>query len=153
MGIAVVAFGDAAQGDDAIGIEVISKMEKLGIRADAISVGDRTNVLRVLEEATKFDGLVIIDAASMGQPPGSFTVVTINDLIMKHRMASIKLHGMRIDSDLVYAHKFLDLPPTRLVLIQPETLTGGRVSKTLLSRMADYLDAVTQAVEQLERCV
>jgi hypothetical protein len=55
--------------------------------------------------------------------------------------------------DAIGIEVILDLPPIRLVLLRPETLPGGRVSETLRSRMADYLDAVTQAVEHLERCI
>lgn len=149
MRIAVVAFGDAARGDDAIGTEVISHIERRGLPEHAILINGGTPVLRTLESLSDFDGLVIVDAASMGEAPGTVKTFSLNEVFLNEVPTPITLHGMKMDSELLFANKFLSLPPTTIVGIEPESLTGPRISNILLSRLDTYADAVTQAITQL----
>ena len=146
MRIAVVAFGDTAHGDHAIGLEIISRIDRTDLDEDVIIIDGGQNVLRTLESVSGFDGLVVVDAASMGEPPGTVRTYDLNDLILRGDSTRISLHGIKLDSELIYANKFLDLPPTLIVGVEPEGIGGTDISECLRLNMPDYVGAVVQAV-------
>ena len=149
MRIAVVAFGDASHGDDAIGIELISQVNRRDLPEHAIFINGGTDVLKTLESLSDFEGLVIVDAASMGEAPGTVKTFSLNDLFLTEVAVPITLHGMKMDSELLYANKFLSLPPTMIVGIEPESLTGEGISEVLRSNLDTYIEAVNRAITQL----
>ena len=149
MRVAVVAFGDRARGDNGIGAEVLAALDRENLPADSAIIDGGTHVLKALAAVTGFDGLVIIDAASMGCPPGSCRIIGLDELVLGDPPPEVDFHSMRLDSHLFYAHKYLDLPPTRVVCIEPEILEGSGVSETLRTRIGSYVKAVATAVRGL----
>ena len=111
----------------------------------------RLPVLKILESVSGFDGLVIADAASMGEPPGTVKTFNLNEIILAGTGSPITLHGVRMDSELLYANKFLSLPPTIIIAIEVETPAGSRISDTLLSNLERYVAATAEAVARLCR--
>lgn len=148
MRIAVVAFGDISHGDHAIGLQIISHIDRTDLDEDVIIINGGRNVLRTLESISGFDGLIVIDAASMGETPGAVRTYDLNDLILDDASTHVSFHGFKLDSELLYAHKFLNLPPTIIIGIEPEAIGGSEVSECLWSNMASYVDAVIQAVSR-----
>lgn len=144
--IAVVAFGDAAHGDHAIGLEIISRIDRTDLDEDVIIINGGQNVLKTLESISGFDGLVVVDAASMGETPGTVRTYDLNDLVLGDDSTRISLHGIKLDSELLYANKFLNLPPTVIVGVEPQGIGGTDISECLRSNIPDYVSAVVQAV-------
>jgi hypothetical protein len=62
--IAVVAFGDASRGDDAIGTDVVSRMAGVEQVVDLVPMNGGSDVLRTLESPCEFDGLAIAQLRS-----------------------------------------------------------------------------------------
>ncbi len=149
MRIALVAFGDASGGDDSVGVEVISRIDRMSLPEDVLIINGGTDVLKALETVSSFDGLVIVDAASMGEPPGTVKVFDLNDLVGGEPPADLVFRGLKMDSELLVANKFMNLPPTTIVGIQPEAASGPGLSDLLLSNIERYVDVVTQAVARL----
>ncbi len=148
MRIAVVAFGDTSHGDDAIGLEVISRIDRTDLDEDVMIINGGENVLRTLESISGFDGLVLVDAASMGETPGTVKIYDLNDLVLGDSSYEISFHGIKLDSELLYAQKFLNLPPTIIVGVEPGGIGGADISECLRSNMASYVSAVMQAVSR-----
>jgi hydrogenase maturation protease len=146
MRIAVVAFGDSSHGDHAIGLEIISHIDRTDLDEDVIIIDGGQNVLRTLESISGFDGLIVVDAASMGETPGTVRTYDLNNLILNDTSTQVSFHGIKIDSELLYAHKFLNLPRTIIIGIEPEAIGGTEVSECLRSNMSIYVDAVIRAV-------
>lgn len=151
MRIALVGFGDGSRGDDAVGVEVISRVDRSALPEDVFILNGGTNVLKTLETVTGFDGLVIVDAASMGESPGAVKTFTLNDLVMTESPRSVTFHAMKLDTDLIYAHKFMNLPETLIVGIQPASFDSPGLSQVLLDAMDDYTEAVTTALRHLSQ--
>lgn len=148
MRIAVVAFGDASHGDGRIGLHVISRINRADLMEDVAIIDGGTDVLKTLESISGFDGLVIVDAASMGESPGTVRSFNLNELILNECLDRVTLHGMKIDTELVFGQKYLNLPPTTIVAIEPRLLAGTGLSEELLSGMDRYTLAVTEAINR-----
>jgi hydrogenase maturation protease len=149
MRIAVVAFGHNLVGDRAIGLEVVSQLRRRELPECAVVLDGSAPVLKTLESISSFDGLVIIDAASMGEPPGTVRTFSLNEIILAETGNRINLHGVSMDSELLYANKYLSLPPTIIIAIEVDTPVGNRISDTLLSNLEGYVKATTRAVARL----
>lgn len=151
MRIAIVAFADQSAGDDAVADQVISGIRRDHLPTDVVLIKGGTDALRALESIRGMDGLVVIDAATMGERPGTVRTFTFNELVFRQTPTQITLHGMKPGADLLLANKFLNLPPTRIVCIEPESLSGDGLSRTILSRMDAFIRAVNHAVRELHR--
>ena len=151
MRIALVGFGNGALGDDAVAIDVISRVDRSALPEDVFVLNGGTNVLKTLESVTGFDGLVIVDAASMGEAPGTVKTFTLNDLVMSEFSGNVTFHAMKMDTDLIYAHKFMNLPETLIVAIEPASFDGPALSPVLLEAMDTYTEAVTTALRHLSQ--
>lgn len=148
MRIAVVAFGRSSGGDDAIGLRVISRIDRGDLKEDVAIIDGGNDVLKTLESMSGFDGLVIVDAASMGEAPGTVRSFSLNELILNDRTDAIVLHGLEMDEELLFGRKYLNLPPTTIVAIEPEKVAGSDLSQALQSRMDRYAAAVTEAINR-----
>ena len=95
------------------------------------------------------DGLVIIDAASMGEPPGAVKIFNLNEILLAGQGYPLRLHSVRLESDLLYANKFLSLPPTIIVAIEAGESTGNEMSAAVRSNLEAYVRATTNAVALL----
>jgi hydrogenase maturation protease len=151
MRIAVVAFGENLEGDLAIGHEVLSRFGQRDLPECAVILDGRPPVLKTLESVSGFDGLVIVDAASIGESPGTVKTFNLNEIMLAGTGSPITLHGVRMDSELLYANKFLSLPPTVIIAIEVGSPVGKRISDILLSNLERYITATTQAVARLCR--
>jgi hydrogenase maturation protease len=148
MRIAVVAFGDASHGDGGIGPNVIARIDRADLREDVAIIDGGTDVLKTLESISGFDGLVIVDAASMGESPGTVRCFNLNELILNDLFDRVTFHGMKLDSELVFGQKYLNLPPTTIVAIEPVLLAGTGLSEDLRAGMDRYASAVTDAINR-----
>jgi hydrogenase maturation protease len=146
--IAVVAFGRSSSGDRGIGLRVISRIDRGDLKEDVAIIDGGDDVLKTLESMSGFDGLVIVDAASMGEPPGTVRSFSLNELILNERTDAILLHGVQMDEELLFGQKYLNLPPTTIVAIEPETVAGPDLSQSLQARIERYTSAVTEAINR-----
>jgi hydrogenase maturation protease len=146
--IAVVAFGHSSGGDGGIGLQVISRIDRGGLKEDVAIIDGGKDVLKTLESMSGFDGLVIVDAALMGEAPGTVRSFSLNELILNERTDAIVLYGLHMDEELLFGRKYLNLPPTTIVAIEPEKVEGPDLSQSVQSRMDRYTSAVTEAVNR-----
>ena len=78
----VAGFGNVLRGDDGFGVEVIRRLREADIPSrdvDVIEVG--TAGIRLAQELlTPYDRLIIVDAMSRGQPPGTVYVSEVESV-------------------------------------------------------------------------
>jgi hydrogenase maturation protease len=144
--IAVIAFGDGSSGDGGIGLKVISLIDRADLSEDVAIIDGGTDVLKTLESISGFDGLVVVDAASMGESPGTVRTFDLNELILNDCFDRVVFHGMKIDTELLFGRKYLNIPPTTIVGIEPGSLAGTDLSEDLQSGLDRYASAVTDAI-------
>jgi hydrogenase maturation protease len=147
--IAIVAFGDTSAGDSGVSIEVLARMSRDHLPEHAVLINGGTDVLKALESVRGFDGLIVVNAVTMGAAPGTVRTLDLNDLVFSGPPPSVAPNGTGWDSELILAQKFLDLPPTKIVGIQPGSSEGVSISPPLLSKIDRYVEAVREAVNQL----
>lgn len=100
-------------------------------------------LLKTLQAATGFDGLILVDGASMGMPAGGVAVFSLNELILPGSPPRVEFDNIDVEGDILYANKFLSLPPVRIVGIE----SGGAGADIA----APFLDAILQAISELTK--
>jgi hydrogenase maturation protease len=147
--IAIVAFGDRRSGDNSIAVDVVSRIDAADLPASIVILSGEEGPLKVLEGAGRYDGLIIVDSASMGEEPGTLRTFDLNDLVLASPARRVTLRGIDLDSELIFAHKYLSLPPTRVVCIETDGLStpGGLGSDPAGIRKC--LEAIRLAIGQL----
>jgi Ni,Fe-hydrogenase maturation factor len=146
-----VAFTRSADGANSIAHDIISRIDIESLPVPAVIIRGEMGPLKTLEIASKFDGLVIVDAASMGEAPGTLRTFDLNDLVLGEASKAVTLLGMKIDSELLFAHKYLGLPPTRIVCIETGPPVETACSESSPQNIDHFQEAVKQAVYQLTR--
>src|SRR5665213_431336 len=75
-GVLVAGIGNIFQGDDAFGVEVVNHLAHhalpAGVRVEDFGIRGVHLAYELLEG---YDGVVIIDAVPMGEPPGTLAVI------------------------------------------------------------------------------
>jgi Ni,Fe-hydrogenase maturation factor len=146
MKIALVTFDvDGGQG---IGAQIVSRIDPAALSPVVSLIDGSRDVLGTLQRLRGFDALIIVAGGSMGERPGTLRVFSINDLVLRDPRLPVTLHEIKVDTELLFAYKFFDLPPTTVVCVEAEP-PGGVLSDTLLASMDEYSAAVTKAVRDL----
>ena len=146
MKIAILAAHDPTTGQYGFAQRVLS-----GIGPDALPGGTVIleyggTLLKTLEAAAGFDGMILIDGASMGMSPGGVRVFGLNDLILPGSPPRVKFDSVDVEGDILYANKFLSLPPVRIIGIESGEAGAGETGAGIAGPL---LDAIRQAVCEL----
>ncbi len=121
---AVIGIGNLLRGDDGIGPRVIAELadRPLPENVELIDLGTGgLNLLLILEEM--WDRVLIIDAAEIGEAPGTFRIFTADEVHLAQADTSVSLHNAGLADTLAMA-KALErtLPPLLILGVQPAQL-------------------------------
>jgi hydrogenase maturation protease len=109
----VIGIGNTIMGDDGVGPEVISLLEKIpGFKAELLVLD--TPGFALLTYIQNRDKVIIIDAADFDAPPGTVAKITSND-VQRKKTASISLHDADPFAVVDYAAT-MGLAPKELVV-------------------------------------
>jgi len=139
--IAILAAHDPGPGQPGAAQRALSGIGPDALPAGTVILKHGGTLLKTLEAAAGFDGMILIDGASMGMPPGGVRIFGLNDLILPGSPPRAKFDNVDVEGDILYANKFLSLPPVRIVGIESGE-AGAGAAETLL-------DAIRQAVCEL----
>lgn len=113
----VLGFGNAARGDDGIGVHAIGylKTESRTLRGARFLDGG-TSIFELLEHVEGYQRLIVIDAAELGAAPG--TVRSFVDAEMDHQLGQARrtVHEVAL-RDLLDMARLRDALPCRRALI------------------------------------
>lgn len=149
MKIAIVAFGNRSGGENSIALDIVSRIDIERLPVPAVVLTGERGPLKTLEIASTFDGLIIVDAGSMGEAPGTLKTFDLNDLVLGDPSRRVTLLGVKIDSELLFAHKYFGLPRTRIVCIESVSPVGASEDASASRNMDHYQEAIRQAIEQI----
>jgi hydrogenase maturation protease len=120
----IIGIGNTIMGDDGVGPEVISILEKIpGLKAELLVLD--TPGFALLTYIQCRDKVIIIDAAEFDAPPGTVAKITARD-VQRKTVASISLHDADPFAVVDYAEK-MGLAPKELVVyaIRFESIEPG----------------------------
>lgn len=109
----IIGIGNTIMGDDGVGPEVISLLEKIpGLKAELLTLD--TPGFALLTYIQNREKVIIIDAAEFDAPPGSIARVTSGD-VQRKKNVSISLHDADPFAVVDYAAQ-MGLAPKELVV-------------------------------------
>jgi len=139
--IAVLPVPGPVAGQRTVAEETLSRLGPGALPPGTVLLRHRGTLLKTLEAAAGFDGLILVDGASMGKQPAAIMVFSLNDLILPGSRPRVAFDNIDVERDVLYATKFLSLPPLRIVgLASGDDLATGAES---------FLGAIRQAVSEL----
>ena len=114
MRTVIAGFGNVLRGDDGFGVEVIRRLERIGL-SDGVRLLDvGTGGFQLAQELlAPCDGLVIVDAMARGGPPGSLYVAEVTAVDVE---PSADMHTAVPTQALAWA-KALGVLPPRVVIV------------------------------------
>jgi len=143
----VLGIGNLIRGDDGVGVHVARALMARGC-PDGVEVLDGgTAPLDALATVGPVDRLVIVDAADLGEAPGTIRVLTPDDLIAAAG-ESVSLH----DLDLVWALNVLQVTgqePDEIAIVgvQPASMDWStELSPAVAARLDDVIEVVLAAI-------
>jgi len=110
MKVALMGFGNPVRSDDAIGIYVIEKLQKVVGENENINVFDMgTAAFEIIFGLKGHDKIILIDAVlNTNEPDGTLFKVPAEDVLRApDKDPMVFLHGMKWDQALSYAKKIL----------------------------------------------
>ena len=141
----IAGFGNVLRGDDGFGVEVVRRLAELGWASDAIELLDvGTGGIRLAQELqTRYDRLIIVDAATRGGAPGSVYTLIVDGV---RHTREIDMHTTIPSRALEVAQALGPLPPQiYLVGCEPECVDDWTTDFTPRVEAA-----VDQAIREIE---
>ena len=155
--LTVLGVGNILMQDDAVGVrlmEAVRDGRDWGPDVQFIDGGaGGLNLLSIIERANR---LVVLDAADMGQPPGSARTVTVEQVVDDGAPGRLSLHELPLIGTLRLCRQFLRCPPTVIFAVQPGVVEygrglGPRVQAAMASLTCQALALVERELEQAPR--
>ena len=147
----VLGVGNTLLCDDGMGVHVAERLKSRPGLADRIRIIDGGTLgLSLLPELEDAAGLIVIDAAEIGEKPG--TIRVFEALEMDRQLSGRKrsVHEVAV-ADLLAAATLTGHAPREraLVAIQPESTDWGlEPTADVISAITDAADAVQSVVER-----
>ncbi len=144
----IVGVGSVLRGDDALGIRVIDELEKELLPDDITLYSGDISGLDLLKAFPGNERVVIIDAAEMGEAPGTIKVFNFKDIEKADFKDVVSTHGMGLLETLTIGEKIgLDADIT-IIGVQPENIDHSlELSDLIKSKIPEVIQAVKKAVE------
>ena len=139
----IVGIGSILRGDDAVGTRVIDELEKENLPGDVKLHSGDISGLDLLKVFPGNDRVIIIDAADMGEVPGTVKVFESKDIKKASFNDHFSTHGMALLETLTLAERLeMDCRIT-IVGVQPfDTEFNLEMSEGMLKRVPEVIEEV-----------
>ena len=144
----VAGFGNVLRRDDGFGVEVIRRLEQEGVGKDVTLLEVGTGGIRLAQELlTPYDRLIIVDAMSRGQPPGSVSVLAVDGV---ERVREVDMHAAEPSRALALARALSALPP-EILMVSCEPAEMDELSMELTGAVQAGVDQALTEIRRLTR--
>ncbi|MCY7380809.1 MAG: hydrogenase maturation protease [Gemmatimonadaceae bacterium] len=145
----IAGFGNVLRGDDGFGVAVLRRLGERGVASDSVELLDvGTGGIRMAQELiTPYDRLIIIDAATRGEAPGTVYSLIVDGVQPTHE---IDMHTTVPSRALEVAQAFGPLP-AEVYLVGCEPLSVDELTTELSPVVAGAIDEAVRRVEALLR--
>jgi len=138
--ILILGLGNPLMTDDGIGIFVMKELKKLKWPPEVQLLEVGTSVFYYLEEISRSQHIIAIDALLAGGNPGSLYRLNIDD-VRNHKEQD--LHGLSLPGVIKWAKNITGLPETLTIYgLEPEDLGSGVTPTSTLQRVGIKLVAL-----------
>jgi hydrogenase maturation protease len=148
--ILVLGVGNILLKDEGVGVRVIEQLQaEYSFSPNVRLMDGGTLGIRLLDDITGADHLIVVDAVRNDQPPGTLYRLPAEELT---RCVSFKnsLHQTGLLETLAYAEMLEQRPTTVVIGIEPEDISpwGTELTPSVLEHMAALLDNVLKEIRQ-----
>ena len=148
--ILVAGIGNIFLGDDGFGVEVVRRLaaEDVPEGVDVIEFGIRGMDL-AYALGSNYDAVVLVDAAPLGQTPGTLTVLEPE---LDDRQVSLETHAMDPVRVLALARALGGVPPRTLVVAcEPQNVMTGDPDEEIVTELSEPVQAAVDEAMRLVR--
>lgn len=116
----ILGLGNLLQGDDGVGCRVAQELERRTLRDDVEVIDAGTPGIGLLNLFEGRERVIIIDAAEMGLPPGTFRHFGPQDVLLTGSNQRFSLHRTGVIDSLMLARELsIKLPQIVFFGVQP----------------------------------
>lgn len=147
--ILVLGVGNILLKDEGVGVRVIEQLQaRYSFSPNVRLMDGGTLGIRLLDDITAADHLIVVDAVRNEQPPGTLYRLPAEELKL---CVSFKnsLHQTGLLETLAYAEMLEQRPTTVVVGIEPEDITpwGTELTPTVMARVKDLVGKVIEEIQ------
>ncbi len=121
--IKVIAVGNDLYGDDGVGNAVLQVLEKMPDMKGVELIDGATDALGLIDHFSGVDHVIIVDAAQMGEIPGTVKVFNKEEVKLKIKMDHLSVHGISLAETFNIAQAVDSLPEKITIIgIEPKNI-------------------------------
>ena len=136
----IIAVGNDLYGDDGIGNAVLNALKQIPEMKEIELIDGATDALGLIDHFEGTEHIIIVDAAQMGEKPGTVKVFSREDVKLKIKMDHLSVHGISLAETFDIAQA-VDSLPEKITIIGIEPKNIG-ISETLS-------DVVTKSIPKV----
>lgn len=119
----VIAIGNDLYGDDGVGNAVLNVLEQIPEMKDVELIDGATDALGLIDHFSGTDHVIIVDAAQMGEDPGTVKVFDKEEVKLKIKMDNLSVHGISLAETFEIAQAVDSLPKKITIIgIEPKNI-------------------------------
>jgi len=121
--IKIIAVGNDIYGDDGIGKAVIDELNQMPEMKDIEMIDGDTDALGLIDHFENTDHVILIDAAQMGEKPGTVKVFNKDEIRLNIKMDHLTVHGISLAETFEIAQTVEKLPKKVTIIgIEPQNI-------------------------------
>jgi len=133
----IIAVGNDLYGDDGIGNAVLNTLREIPEMNSIELIDGATDALGMIDHFENTEHVIVIDAAQMGEQPGTVKVFNKDEVKLKIKMDHLTVHGISLAETFDIAQT-VDKLPEKVTIIGIEPKNIGITEK--------LSDTVTQSI-------
>ncbi len=143
----VIAIGNDLYGDDGVGNAVLNVLEQIPEMKDVELIDGATDALGLIDHFSGADHVVIVDAAQMGENPGTVKIFCKEEVELKIEMDNLSVHGISLAETFNIA-QMVDSLPEKITIIGIEPKNIG-ISQKLSNVVTQSIPEVVSNIINL----
>lgn len=119
----VIAVGNDLYGDDGVGNAVLNALKQIPEMKDVELIDGATDALGLIDHFSGANHVIIVDAAQMGEEPGTVKVFSKEEVKLKIKMDHLSVHGISLAETFDIAQVVDSLPEKITIIgIEPKNI-------------------------------
>jgi hydrogenase maturation protease len=121
--VKIIAVGNDLYGDDGIGNAVLNALKQIPEMKKIELIDGATDALGLIDHFEGTEHIIIVDAAQMGEKPGTVKVFSREEVKLKIKMDHLSVHGISLAETFDIAQAVDSLPNKITIIgIEPKNI-------------------------------